>query len=457
MKKSTSLKTKWTFTTTVFTFITLMLFSVILILMTGNILLSQEMEKSRENLLEVGKLMDTKTPGTLIQSDILSKIAEGEKIYMYNMMGKKQIEIANNNDVDDEPKFVSGPEGEKGIEMLDGERYIVQRIPYHATYSEGYITLIHPLASYDRYMHILIIFASLFGIMALFVSAVISYLFSNQITRPIRSLSSQMKQIQRDGFQNQLAMPKAYYETDDMIETFNKLMNQLENSFNLQKQFVEDASHELRTPLQIIQGHLNLIKRWGKNNPDVMEESLSISIDEMNRITKLVEELLLLTKETKNHEQAELDTISVNDEIKTRVKSLSQIHEDYHFEVYTSEHDINLKINRYQFEQMLLIFLDNAIKYDQKEKHIIVRSSVKNKIVQIEIIDHGTGIPAEDLPHVFDRFYRVDKSRARTMGGNGLGLSIAKKIIESYDGNVLVESQLNQYTKITIQFPENVI
>ena len=93
------------------------------------------------------------------------------------------------------------------------------------------------------------------------------------------------------------------------------------------------------------------------------------------------------------------------------------------------------------------------MKYDQINKHIVIRTSLKNKLVQIEIIDNGEGIPKEDIPNIFDRFYRVDKSRARTKGGNGLGLSIAKKLIETYKGQVKIESEVNQFTKVIIQFP----
>ncbi len=95
---------------------------------------------------------------------------------------------------------------------------------------------------------------------------------------------------------NKLQLNTNYEEIDNLANTFNEMMSQIEESFNQQRQFVEDASHELRTPLQIIQGHLNLIQRWGKKDPAVLEESLNISIEEMNRIIKLVEELLELTK-----------------------------------------------------------------------------------------------------------------------------------------------------------------
>ena len=240
-------------------------------------------------------------------------------------------------------------------------------------------------------------------------------------------MSNKMNQIRRDGFQNKLELTTNYEETDNLIVTFNDMMYQIEESFNQQRQFVEDASHELRTPLQIIQGHLNLIQRWGKKDPEVLEESLDISIEEVNRITKLVEELLMLTKDRVNSNVLECENVDINNEIQTRVKSLRQLHPKYTFETELTSKPIHLKINRHQFEQLLLIFLDNAMKYDTDNKYITITTQLKNKLVSIEITDHGMGIPKADLEFIFDRFYRVDKSRARSQGGNGLGLSIAQK------------------------------
>lgn len=124
--------------------------------------------------------------------------------------------------------------------------------------------LIHSLENYDNIVKSLYIIALAFGVIATIITATISYVFSTQITKPLVSLSNKMIEIRRDGFQNKLQLNTNYEEIDNLANTFNEMMSQIEESFNQQRQFVEDASHELRTPLQIIQGHLNLIQRWGK-------------------------------------------------------------------------------------------------------------------------------------------------------------------------------------------------
>ncbi|KAA1040236.1 HAMP domain-containing histidine kinase [Macrococcus equipercicus] len=454
MNNSTSLKTKWTLITTSITFIIFMLFSFFIIYFISIYLKEQEYDSARRSTVDIGKLLVSENPGEVSTVDIRAAITDHQKVIFYDTAGQPYSSVSSDQTIRWTPRFERITRVEITEETYSNEAYIVVRAPINTMQSAGFLTIVHPLKIYHSIIQYMFVLAGIFGLTALFITAIISYFFSNHITKPIRKLSEQMKQIQRDGFQNKLTLPKSYYETDDMINTFNNMMAQLETSFNQQKQFVEDASHELRTPLQIIQGHLNLINRWGKNKPEVLDESLKISLDEMNRITNLVEELLLLTKDDKGQYNREVDTIAINDEIQARLKSLAQLHPDYRFEFHSSHKAIKLQMNRHQFEQLLLIFIDNAMKYDKDEQHIIIRTSLKNKVVQLEIIDHGAGIPKEDIPFIFDRFYRVDKSRSREMGGNGLGLSIARKIIESYGGTVKIDSELNKYTKVMIQFSE---
>ena len=312
----------------------------------------------------------------------------------------------------------------------NGKEYLVITEPLHSPNFKGYSVLIHSLEHYNNLVKSLYIIAVVFGLLATVITACISYFISKNITKPLVTMSNKMNQIRRDGFQNKLELDTSYEETDNLI----------------------DASHELRTPLQIIQGHLNLIKRWGKKDPAILEESLNISLEEMNRITKLVEELLLLTKDKVNMQSLEKEDVDINEEIQSRIKALQQLHPDYLFEIELEQKPLVLQINRHQFEQLILIFIDNAMKYDKERKHICIKTQLRNKQISIEITDHGLGIPKEDQEFIFDRFYRVDKSRARSQGGNGLGLSIAEKIVSQYGGYISVDSELNKFTTFKINF-----
>lgn len=453
MIKRQKLKYKWMLITTLITFMTILLFCLIIIFFLKDTLRSSEIDEAERSSNDIANLFHSKSLSDISALDLNASLENFQEILIYDDNGRKLIQTSNDNTLAYDNKIDFKHPERIHIQRSHGINYLVITEPIRSKDFSGYSVLVHSLQNYDNLVKSLYIVALAFGLIATIITAGVSYIFSSQITKPIVTMSNKMNQIRRDGFQNKLELTTNYEETDNLIDTFNEMMYQIEESFNQQRQFVEDASHELRTPLQIIQGHLNLIQRWGKKDPAVLEESLNISIEEVNRITKLVEELLLLTKDRVNHNVLECENVDVNSEIQSRVKSLQHLHPDYTFETHLATKPIQLKINRHQFEQLLLIFIDNAMKYDTEHKYIKIVTQLKNKMIMIDITDHGMGIPKADLEFIFDRFYRVDKSRARSQGGNGLGLSIAEKIVQLNGGMIQVESELQKYTTFKISFP----
>lgn len=453
MIKRQKLKYKWMLITTLITFTTILLFCLIIIFFLKDTLRSSEIDEAERSSNDIANLFHSKSLSDISALDLNASLENFQEILIYDDKGRKLIQTSNDNTLAYDNKIDFKHPERIHIQRSHGINYLVITEPIRSKDFSGYSVLVHSLQNYDNLVKSLYIVALAFGLIATIITAGVSYIFSSQITKPIVTMSNKMNQIRRDGFQNKLELTTNYEETDNLIDTFNEMMYQIEESFNQQRQFVEDASHELRTPLQIIQGHLNLIQRWGKKDPAVLEESLNISIEEVNRITKLVEELLLLTKDRVNHNVLECENVDVNSEIQSRVKSLQHLHPDYTFETHLATKPIQLKINRHQFEQLLLIFIDNAMKYDTEHKYIKIVTQLKNKMIMIDITDHGMGIPKADLEFIFDRFYRVDKSRARSQGGNGLGLSIAEKIVQLNGGMIQVESELQKYTTFRISFP----
>lgn len=454
MIKRQKLKYKWMLITTLITFTTILLFCLIIIFFLKDTLRSSEIDEAERSSNDIANLFHSKSLSDISALDLNASLENFQEILIYDDKGRKLIQTSNDNTLAYDNKIDFKHPERIHIQRSHGINYLVITEPIRSKDFSGYSVLVHSLQNYDNLVKSLYIVALAFGLIATIITAGVSYIFSSQITKPIVTMSNKMNQIRRDGFQNKLELTTNYEETDNLIDTFNEMMYQIEESFNQQRQFVEDASHELRTPLQIIQGHLNLIQRWGKKDPAVLEESLNISIEEVNRITKLVEELLLLTKDRVNHNVLECENVDVNSEIQSRVKSLQHLHPDYTFETHLATKPIQLKINRHQFEQLLLIFIDNAMKYDTEHKYIKIVTQLKNKMIMIDITDHGMGIPKADLEFIFDRFYRVDKSRARSQGGNGLGLSIAEKIVQLNGGMIQVESELQKYTTFKISFPD---
>ncbi|WP_145505273.1 HAMP domain-containing sensor histidine kinase [Staphylococcus warneri] len=452
MMKQRKLKYKWMLITTFITFITIVLFCLVIIFFLKDALHDSELDEAERSSDDIINLFHAKPLDEISALDLNASLENFQEVTIFNTKGKKLLQTTNEN-LPSVPSNIglSHPERVKIIKYK-GVDYLAITERIHTQNFNGYSVLIHSLENYEHLVQSLYIVAIAFGLIATFITAIVSYIVSSQITKPIVTMSNKMNQIRRDGFQNKLELTTNYEETDNLIATFNEMMFHIEATFNQQRQFVEDASHELRTPLQIIQGHLNLIQRWGKKDPAVLEESLNISLEEMNRITKLVEELLLLTKDNVKNGQVEKELVNINSEILSRVNSLKQLHPDYTFDIELDEKPLKLNMNRHQFEQLILIFIDNAMKYDVENKLIQIKTQLKNKQISIEITDHGLGIPKQDLEFIFDRFYRVDKSRARSQGGNGLGLSIADKIVQLNGGFIQVESEVDHYTTFKIIF-----
>ena len=454
MTASTSLRSQWLKLSILIITITYLLFSSLLIYATSVYLKDQEYRSVSRSLSDVSSLYENQPFNSISEREIYTSLYDNQQMGLYTLSGEEVYRwpVRSTLDIDTDFEATVNPVIER--RSIDGEDHLVGTRLLQSDYWHGYVTVVHPLNEYNTIIRMMLFIATIIGFLSITFTSIISYFFSIQMVKPIGKFTGQLKKNENQGFAERLDLKTNIVETDYMIESFNNMMSALEESYNQQKQFVEDASHELRTPLQIIQGHLQLINRWGRNSPEVLDESLGISIEELKRINKLVEELLLLTK---NEGEGSLlnEYINLNDEITSRLDSLDKVHPDYTFEAKLEQGRVMYPINNYHFEQMLIIFLDNAIKFDTENKHITVSSETADDgSIEIQITDSGIGIPKEEIDQVFNRFYRVDKSRSRDQGGNGLGLSIAKKIVELYRGTVWISSAEGESTTVHIKFPK---
>lgn len=289
------------------------------------------------------------------------------------------------------------------------------------------------------------------------VSIGLAYFISRLISKPIEEIHDIIASINEENIETKrLIVPKKNDEFAIVSQQFNELLDKISFYISQQKHFVEDVSHELRTPVAIVEGHLKLLNRWGKDDPEVLEESLTASLSEIQRMKTLVQEMLDLSRAPQVREQykdAITEVVATLEQIVTNFKVL--------YPEFTFIADIDTKkeiispIYRNHFEQVIIILLDNAVKYSTNRKEIIVSLSPTTEAVEIGIQDFGMGLSEEDKKKVFSRFYRVDKARSRERGGNGLGLSIAKELIEGYNGKISVTSRLNQGSLFKVKLPIN--
>lgn len=292
-------------------------------------------------------------------------------------------------------------------------------------------------------------------IMEALVAIGLAYFISRLISKPIEQIHDIIASINEDNIDSKrLIIPKKNDEFAVVSQQFNELLDKISFYISQQKHFVEDVSHELRTPVAIVEGHLKLLNRWGKDDSEVLEESLEASLAEIKRMKTLVQEMLDLSRAPQVREQYKDATTEVVDTLTQIVANFKVLYPDFTFVLdIDSKADLLSPIYRNHFEQVIIILLDNAVKYSTNRKEIIVSLSTVADQVEIGIQDFGMGLSEEDKKKVFSRFYRVDKARSRERGGNGLGLSIAKELIEGYNGSISLTSHLDQGTVFKVKLP----
>ena len=225
-------------------------------------------------------------------------------------------------------------------------------------------------------------------------------------------------------------------------------------SWKKQNQFVQDASHELRTPLTIIKAKQESLLEKPETKIIDNVEDISITLQETQRLTKLVKELMELAKSDSDRLKLNKEKFNFDEQMKTIINLYKDVAEtegkilnlnlDYKEEIYA---DLN------KLKEVLIILLDNSIKYTEQGAQIEVKSYKKNNKLVLEVIDTGIGISKEAIDHVFERFYREEKSRNRSKGGSGLGLSIAYNIVELHKGSIKFDKNREIGTRVVVKIP----
>ena len=318
-------------------------------------------------------------------------------------------------------------------------------------YAQGFFEL---NSYYDVSQKLLETFVML-AIVGVLFSLIIGYFLSIYFTSPLRKMSKVLNSIEEAHKTGErMPVPKGNNEISDLANAFNDMLERMQKFILQQQQFVEDVSHELRTPVAVIEGHISLLNRWGKDDPEVLEESLEASLQEITRMKSLVQEMLDLSRAEQSDFHYFDKTTMAKEVIHTNVGNFRMLYPEFTFNLDDDlMKDVEVKIYRNHLEQIMIILLDNAVKYSTERKEILISASVSYQSIEIMVQDFGEGISKDNLDKIFDRFYRVDKARARNTGGNGLGLSIACQLVENYNGKISVKSVENQGSAFTFSLP----
>lgn len=484
-----SINVKWTVLTSFFIFILLTCFSVIIYKASTNILLKEEKLELEEIASEVQARLETANGELTMES--VTEYLKKENNFIYSE--KKRMRQENQSweagllQLDSFISAISAPElsldvynrnkqrvfslnkelnlsilsdgdGKVYLKKINGQTgFLLRRPIYNRSTNEisGYLLMFYELTDIYKVKNYLLFAVIIFEFCVIFISSLLGYIFSSYFFKPLEIITATMKRIERTNHLEERIEDYPYRdEISDITIAFNEMLDQLQKFLEAQQEFVEDVSHELRTPVAIIEGHLGLLMRWGKDDPEILEESLQASMQEVHRMKHLVQEMLDLTRMEQLKFQVTDETIHPVYVIEQTINNLRLVHPDFQFDIFDElDEEVAIKMSYNHFEQLLIILLDNAVKYSDKTRKIEVQIRQMYSQVFISIKDFGEGLSKSDVGKIFNRFFRVDKARTRQTGGNGLGLPIAQRLVESYEGTIKVESQLHVGTTFTISFP----
>ena len=458
--KKWSLKSKWTLTVGVTIFVSYSIISVILYIALQTWLINNEEKNAMRTVDDLTSFFEAQGNTVTIQqlqnnSALMKAILNQEQtVRIFNLDG---LEVLRINDVTD---AASMPDLEINDfssiltkQQINGtDNYVIHQIVQIGPF-QGILQLIHPLSTFHSMMNYILTTLIIVGLGALLFSVSISYYLANLLIKPLEQLRDAMNIVRDRGFK---ARPTFHYEADDeigdLLKMYNSLMNELEISFTKQQQFVADASHELRTPIQVIEGHLSLLKRWGKDDPDVLAESLDTSLEEIMRMKKMIEEMLQLARNEETDMDASVDIEHVYNKVK---EEMSQLYPSAVIEQSVVGQKCLAAISEQALVQIFRNIMSNGLRYTSNRKiHITIYYS--EQMISVSIKDYGIGIPEKQLPFIFDRFYRVEESRTKAISGTGLGLSITKMLADKYQVEILVKSEVDHGTVFILNIPAKI-
>lgn len=315
----------------------------------------------------------------------------------------------------------------------------------------GYIQVATSMVPIETAQRILLLSLSALGAVGLLISAVIGGFLARRALRPVDRITQTALAIYRaENLDQRVPSARAEDEVGRLSAAFNEMLDRLSRVFNAQQRLVADVSHEMRTPLTVIRGNVDLLNSMGCAD----QESLDALKRESDRMTRMVGDLLLLSQADTGQlsmqmQPTELAFVVGDVERSGRILAGERVR-------VSSEADAGIVVvaDADRLKQVLLNLTDNAIKHTPEGGSVKIEAlQVYNGFARVSVTDSGVGIPEADLPHVFERFYRVDKSRSRERGGSGLGLSIAQKIVEAHKGRITVSSKVGVGTTFDVYVP----
>lgn len=295
--------------------------------------------------------------------------------------------------------------------------------------------------------------ANLIQFVMIVIVVAIAWGLSNILVKPFEKVSVEIGKVQ-DGFQDEPISVPDYLETEHIVTAFNELLSRMRVLDESRQEFVSNVSHELKTPITSMKVLADSLIAQEDVPIELYKEFMTDIADEIERENKVINDLLSLVKMDKTAANLNIDTIDINAFCELILKRLRPIAKQRDIDViFESKRQVTAEIDEVKLTLAISNLVENAIKYNNEHGYVKVTLDADHQFFTIEVEDNGLGIPQESLEHIYERFYRVDKSHSREIGGTGLGLAITRNAILMHRGFIKVESEVGEGTLFLVKIP----
>ncbi|RNC72242.1 MAG: HAMP domain-containing protein [Desulfuromonadales bacterium] len=289
--------------------------------------------------------------------------------------------------------------------------------------------------------------------LSLLLWSVGGWFLAGRALKPVDLITRSARKITAENLSHRLEVANPQDEIGRLAQTFNDTLERLENAFTRVRRFSADVSHELRTPLTILRGETEVGLRWARE-PDEFRELFRSNLEEINRMSQIIEALLELSRAEEGGLRLELAELDLDGHLAELVQQSRLIEPEKGLRItFTAHEPVAIRGDWLRLRQVFMNLLDNAVKYTSAGGEVSVVLDSCNGYARVMVVDSGSGIPSDDLSHIFERFYRVDKARNRADGGCGLGLSLARLFTEAHGGRIEVVSEVGKGSVFTVYLP----
>jgi heavy metal sensor kinase len=287
------------------------------------------------------------------------------------------------------------------------------------------------------------------------VLTLFGYFFIRGAFQPVRRMVATVHGIRADDLSRRVTDVESPDEIGELAATFNAMLGRIERAFDEMRQFSSDAAHELKTPLTALRGEMEVALRK-EREPAEYRSVLASGLEEAAKLERIIDDLLLLARTDASSSTLMNESVALDEVVLEAHEETCRLAERMGVSLVLSKLDqVSIKGNAMLVRRLLVNLIDNGVKYNRPGGNVSVTLELERggNEARLVVEDAGIGIPAESLPHLFDRFYRVDKARSRDVGGTGLGLAIVKRVAEAHGGTVTVESKPGKGSRFTVVLP----